>query len=129
MDSASTSRPFVATEDKYTEYSAANRRTIELLGKLLEAAKRAQAQGKQVALNKIIFEANKLSNRLSISMEKPDGSEQTLTTSKASTIEAEKRSDSGPRRMFFTEALYLRNKQAMAEEARMYVPVRGEIVE
>jgi hypothetical protein len=84
MDSAQNSDSFYeAGDDKYLEYSSANRRTLELLGKLLDAAKRAQDKGKNLALNK----------------------------------------------MFFTEALYLKNKQALAQQAKQFVQVRGVIVD
>ena len=46
------------------ELAINQRRTIEMLNKLLQAARRAQEEGKQEALNKIINEASKLGTHL-----------------------------------------------------------------
>jgi hypothetical protein len=129
MDSAQNSDSFYeAGDDKYLEYSSANRRTIELLGKLLDAAKRAQDQGKNLALNKIILEANRLSNRLNVSMLKDPPSQPTRVEF-AQGQDLDQQRDSQPRKMFFNEALYLKNKQALAQQAKQFVQVRGVIVD
>ncbi|MEY3370542.1 MAG: hypothetical protein RLZZ361_1212 [Cyanobacteriota bacterium] len=129
MDSAKYCDSFFGSEDnKYIEYSSTNRRTIELLGKLLDAAKRAQDQGKNLALNKIIFEANKLSNKLNISLLKTPPSRSTELNF-VQTQFLDNQRDSQPRTMFFTEALYLKNKQALAQQAKQFVQVRGVIVD
>ena len=46
------------------EIAINQRRTIEMLNKLLQAARRAQEEGKQEAINKIISEASKLGTHL-----------------------------------------------------------------
>lgn len=46
------------------EIAINQRRTIEMLNKLLQAARRAQESGKQEALNKIINKASELGNHL-----------------------------------------------------------------
>gem|GEM_PF-4664497 len=129
MDSAQNSDSFYGSDDdKYLEYSSTNRRTIELLGKLLDAAKRAQDQGKNLALNKIILEANRLSNRLNVSMLKtPPTPSMQLDFTQGQQLDEQR--DSQPRKMFFTEAIYLKNKQALAQQAKQFVQVRGVIVD
>lgn len=47
------------------ELAQNQRRTIEMLNKLLQAARRAHEEGKDRALTKIIEEANRLGSRLS----------------------------------------------------------------
>jgi hypothetical protein len=47
-----------------TQEKVANDKAIQMLTKLLHAAKRAQVQGKYHALNKIMFEADRLSSRI-----------------------------------------------------------------
>jgi hypothetical protein len=129
MDSVQNSDSFYeAGDDKYLEYSSDNRKTIELLGKLLDAAKRAQDQGKNLALNKIILEANRLSNRLNVSMLKDPPLQPTRVDFEQGQDVDEQR-DSKPRKMFFTEALYLKNKQSLAQQAKQFVQVRGVIVD
>jgi len=129
MDSAQNSDSFYeAGDDKYLEYSSDNRKTIELLGKLLDAAKRAQDQGKNLALNKIILEANRLSNRLNVTMLK-DSSLQPTRVDFEQGQDVDEQRDSKPRKMFFTEALYLKNKQSLAQQAKQFVQVRGVIVD
>ena len=132
MDSANNSESFqTAKDDKYLEYSSANRRTIELLGKLLDAAKRAQDQGKNLALNKIILEANRLSNKLNVSMLKdPPNPRLDLEGSREKPYAGSQEfQNSKPKKLFFSEALYLKNKQALAEQAQQFVQVRGVIVD
>lgn len=129
MDSVQNSDSFYeAGDDKYLEYSSDNRKTIELLGKLLDAAKRAQDQGKNLALNKIILEANRLSNRLNVTMLK-DSSLQPTRVDFEQGQDVDEQRDSKPRKMFFTEALYLKNKQSLAQQAKQFVQVRGVIVD
>ena len=105
-----------------------NKRTIEILGKLLNAAKRAQDEGKNLALNKIIVEASRLSEKLNTDLLKPPPSPD-LRVDFTETFKFEEVRDSQPRRMFFTEALYLKNKQALAQQAKQFVQVRGVIVD
>ena len=105
-----------------------NKRTIEILGKLLNAAKRAQDEGKNLALNKIIVEASRLSEKLNTDLLKPPPSPN-LKINFSEAVNLDTQRDSQPRRMFFTEALYLKNKQALAQQARQFVQVRGVIVD
>jgi hypothetical protein len=105
-----------------------NKRTIELLGKLLSAAKRAQDEGKNLALNKIILEANRLSKRLNTNLLKaPPSPNVRVDFSQVRNLDDKR--DSEPRKMFFTEALYLKNKQALAQQAKHFVHVRGVVVD
>ncbi len=52
------------------ELALNQRRTIEMLNKLLQAARRAHAEGKERALSKIIDEANRLGSHLTENIDK-----------------------------------------------------------
>ncbi len=83
-----------------------DQKAIEMLSKLLSAARRAQTEGKDQALSKIINEASRLSSHLNEKLYQAE-----LANAK-------------PAGMFYTEYISRSRSNAYA-----YTKVRGEIIE